>query len=39
MGLGPDGELRYPSHQRLVKSNKITGPGEFQCYDKTCLAF
>jgi len=38
MGLGPDGELRYPSHQRLVKSNKITGPGEFQCYDKNMLS-
>ncbi|KAM4116275.1 hypothetical protein ACJW30_02G037000 [Castanea mollissima] len=38
MGLGPDGELQYPSHQRPVKSNKITGVGEFQCYDKNMLS-
>lgn len=37
MGLGPDGELRYPSHHRLAKSNKIPGVGEFQCYDKNML--
>lgn len=37
MGLGPDGELRYPSHQRLAKNVKISGPGEFQCYDKNML--
>lgn len=34
MGLGPDGELRYPSHQY----NRTQGTGEFQCYDKTMLS-
>lgn len=39
MGLGPDGELRYPSHHRLVKSNNnIPGVGEFQCFDKNMLS-
>lgn len=38
MGLGPDGELRYPSHHRQAKSNKILGVGEFQCYDKNMLS-
>lgn len=37
MGLGPDGELRYPSHHQPVKSTKILGVGEFQCYDKSML--
>ncbi|PQQ19422.1 inactive beta-amylase 9 [Prunus yedoensis var. nudiflora] len=37
MSLGPDGELRYPSHHRLVK-NKIAGVGEFQCYDESMLS-
>ncbi|XP_028751682.1 inactive beta-amylase 9 [Neltuma alba] len=34
MGLGPDGELRYPSHHRLPN---INGVGEFQCYDQNML--
>lgn len=38
MGLGPDGELRYPSHHLPAKSNKIPGVGEFQCYDKNMLS-
>ncbi|XP_062176191.1 inactive beta-amylase 9 [Alnus glutinosa] len=38
MGLGPGGELRYPSHHRQAKSNKIPGVGEFQCYDKNMLS-
>nr|ADP88920.1 beta-amylase [Gunnera manicata] len=37
MGLGPDGELRYPSHHQSPKANNITGVGEFQCYDKNML--
>lgn len=35
MGLGPDGELRYPSHHELP--NKTQGVGEFQCYDQNML--
>lgn len=34
MGLGPDGELRYPSHEKL---SDINGAGEFQCYDQNML--
>lgn len=37
MGLGPNGELRYPSYRGVVKSGKIHGVGEFQCYDKNML--
>ncbi|GAV63404.1 Glyco_hydro_14 domain-containing protein [Cephalotus follicularis] len=37
MGLGPDGELRYPSHHCLAKSTNMSGVGEFQCYDKNML--
>ncbi|XWS08648.1 hypothetical protein CRYUN_Cryun40dG0019700 [Craigia yunnanensis] len=37
MGLGPDGELRYPSHRKPAKSGTITGVGEFQCYDINML--
>ncbi|XP_057992557.1 inactive beta-amylase 9 isoform X2 [Hevea brasiliensis] len=39
MGLGPNGELRFPSHSRVGKSCKILGVGEFQCYDKNMLNF
>ncbi|RVX22316.1 Inactive beta-amylase 9 [Vitis vinifera] len=38
MGLGPDGELRYPSHHRVSKRGKVPGVGEFQCYDKNMLS-
>nr|GMD60361.1 inactive beta-amylase 9 [Ipomoea batatas] len=39
IGLGPDGELRYPSHHQPAKSNhKHVGAGEFQCYDKNMLS-
>lgn len=40
VGLGPDGELRYPSHhhQKASKSKKLAGAGEFQCYDKNMLS-
>ncbi|KAA8548520.1 hypothetical protein F0562_000213 [Nyssa sinensis] len=37
VGLGPDGELRYPSHHHPAKSN-VPGVGEFQCYDKNLLS-
>ncbi|CAI0626953.1 unnamed protein product [Linum tenue] len=33
MGLGPDGELQYPSHHQ-PSNNNIPGVGEFQCYDE-----
>lgn len=32
IGVGPDGELRYPSDDRPGKGSR--GAGEFQCYDK-----
>lgn len=37
VGLGPAGELRYPSYQ--LRNNKWTycGVGEFQCYDNFML--
>ncbi|XP_027164656.1 inactive beta-amylase 9 [Coffea eugenioides] len=35
IGLGPDGELRYPSYHKPAKSQ---GAGEFQCYDKNMLS-
>ncbi|VVA96187.1 unnamed protein product [Arabis nemorensis] len=35
IGLGPDGELKYPSHQNRKHSG---GAGEFQCYDKHMLS-
>ncbi|GER30201.1 beta-amylase [Striga asiatica] len=39
IGLGPDGELRYPSHHHPIKKrSSISGSGEFQCYDKHTLA-
>lgn len=34
IGLGPDGELRYPS----LLSSASTGVGQFQCYDKHMLS-
>lgn len=37
MGLGPDGELRYPSDRYALKSTDKPGLGEFQCYDKHML--
>ncbi|KAL1320098.1 hypothetical protein HN51_064840 [Arachis hypogaea] len=38
MGLGPDGELRYPSHHHLSSDGKTQGVGEFQCYDQNMLS-
>ncbi|KAI4338502.1 hypothetical protein MLD38_023552 [Melastoma candidum] len=38
MGLGPDGELRYPSLQGCESSQvDRVGAGEFQCYDRNML--
>ncbi|CAN4106198.1 unnamed protein product [Withania somnifera] len=37
VGLGPEGELRYPSHHNPSKMNNHLGAGEFQCYDKYML--
>uniref|UniRef100_A0A6B2L506 Beta-amylase n=1 Tax=Arcella intermedia TaxID=1963864 RepID=A0A6B2L506_9EUKA len=36
VGLGPAGELRYPSYQ--LSRWSFPGVGEFQCYDKYMLA-
>ncbi|OVA15072.1 Glycoside hydrolase [Macleaya cordata] len=36
IGLGPNGELRYPSYPP-ARSNQVPGVGEFQCYDKHML--
>ncbi|KAH9310166.1 hypothetical protein KI387_038077 [Taxus chinensis] len=36
IGLGPDGELRYPSFPEGIW--KFPGVGEFQCYDKYMVA-
>ncbi|XP_058203255.1 inactive beta-amylase 9 [Rhododendron vialii] len=37
IGLGPDGELRYPSRHQSSKNNQVHGVGEFQCYDENML--
>lgn len=38
VGLGPNGELRYPSYPPGSDARRFTGVGEFQCYDKYMLA-
>ncbi|XP_042387489.1 inactive beta-amylase 9-like [Zingiber officinale] len=38
VGLGPNGELRYPSFPPPSNNRPIIGVGEFQCYDKYMLA-
>ncbi|KAL3505788.1 hypothetical protein ACH5RR_031170 [Cinchona calisaya] len=38
IGLGPDGELRYPSHHNPAKNGQHRGAGEFQCCDKNMLS-
>lgn len=38
IGLGPDGELRYPSSHLAAKPDENPGVGEFQCYDKYMLS-
>ncbi|KAL6970323.1 beta-amylase [Sarracenia purpurea var. burkii] len=37
IGLGPDGELRYPSHHHPARNNRVRGAGEFQCFDTNML--
>lgn len=34
VGMGPCGELRYPSYPESNGTWKFPGIGEFQCYDK-----
>lgn len=36
VGMGPAGELRYPSYPELHGTWKFPGIGAFQCYDKVC---
>ncbi|KAJ0977671.1 hypothetical protein J5N97_013145 [Dioscorea zingiberensis] len=38
VGLGPDGELRYPSIPSVASRTQVSAVGEFQCYDKYMLA-
>ncbi|XP_020201104.1 inactive beta-amylase 9 isoform X1 [Aegilops tauschii subsp. strangulata] len=38
VGLGPNGELRYPSYPPGSDVTQFIGVGEFQCYDKYMLA-
>jgi beta-amylase len=38
VGLGPGGELRYPSHPGAGGRWAFPGVGEFQCYDRFMLA-
>lgn len=37
IGLGPDGELCYPSRHDAATLNNHSGVGKFQCYDKYML--
>ncbi|KAB8106767.1 hypothetical protein EE612_041253 [Oryza sativa] len=37
VGLGPNGELRYPSYPPGSDGQGFTGVGEFQCYDRYML--
>lgn len=36
--MGPAGELRYPSYPESNGTWRFPGIGEFQCYDRVCLA-
>ncbi|KAH0452042.1 hypothetical protein IEQ34_019341 [Dendrobium chrysotoxum] len=38
VGMGPAGELRYPSYPELHGTWKFPGIGAFQCYDRYMLA-
>ncbi|XP_077229336.1 beta-amylase 1, chloroplastic-like isoform X2 [Tasmannia lanceolata] len=38
VGMGPAGELRYPSYPELNGTWKFPGIGAFQCYDKYMLS-
>nr|XP_043627456.1 inactive beta-amylase 9 [Erigeron canadensis] len=37
IGMGPDGELRYPSQSDHFKNGVGYGAGEFQCYDENMM--
>lgn len=37
VGMGPAGELRYPSYPESNGTWRFPGVGEFQCYDKVCF--
>lgn len=39
MGMGPAGELRYPSYPERDRRWQFPGIGEFQCYDKVVTSF
>lgn len=39
MGMGPAGELRYPSYPEQNGTWKFPGIGAFQCYDKVFANF
>ncbi|XP_020574026.1 beta-amylase 3, chloroplastic [Phalaenopsis equestris] len=38
VGMGPCGELRYPSYPERNSTWRFPGIGEFQCYDKYMMA-
>ena len=38
MGMGPAGELRYPSYPEGDGRWRFPGVGEFQCFDRYMLA-
>ena len=38
VGMGPCGELRYPSYPESNGTWNFPGIGEFQCYDKVNFA-
>ncbi|MQM19244.1 hypothetical protein Taro_052245 [Colocasia esculenta] len=38
VGLGPDGELKYPSMAPAKNRQQAAGVGEFQCYDKNMMS-
>lgn len=37
VGMGPCGELRYPSYPESNGTWRFPGIGEFQCYDKVIV--
>ena len=39
VGMGPVGELRYPSYPESNGTWKFLGIGAFQCYDKVYTFF
>lgn len=38
VGMGPAGELRYPSYPEGDRRWRFPGVGEFQCYDRYMLS-